>query len=231
MTLAELKDRIKISEANIRKHFGESVIVDGILSPELYFSSKKKIMWILKEPYDDFDENGIPCGGGWHFNEAILEKKNISDFHKDSRKTFEPMIYATYSILNGYPPSSEMPCIADKPDMIDALKGIAYVNVKKTPGYKKSAETIITDSYIRNRQILLEQIRLFEPEIVIFGYTLHHFVRDLNLKMDDRKEIGKFYYYKSPNKLFLGAYHPSCWVIGKWNYIDTIIEICKKETE
>lgn len=36
-------------------------IYDGLYSPELYWNSPLRIMWILKEPYDDFDnETGKP---------------------------------------------------------------------------------------------------------------------------------------------------------------------------
>ena len=40
-------------------------IYDGVVDAEAYLASKPKIMWILKEPYDDFDAKGTPQGGGW----------------------------------------------------------------------------------------------------------------------------------------------------------------------
>ena len=40
-------------------------IYDGVVDAEAYLASKPRIMWILKEPYDDFDAKGTPQGGGW----------------------------------------------------------------------------------------------------------------------------------------------------------------------
>ena len=40
-------------------------IYDGVVDAEAYLAAKPKIMWILKEPYDDFDAEGMPAGGGW----------------------------------------------------------------------------------------------------------------------------------------------------------------------
>ncbi len=40
-------------------------IYDGVVDAEAYLASKPRIMWILKEPYDDFDAKGHPQGGGW----------------------------------------------------------------------------------------------------------------------------------------------------------------------
>ena len=40
-------------------------IYDGVVDTEAYLAAQPKIMWILKEPYDDFDAEGMPVGGGW----------------------------------------------------------------------------------------------------------------------------------------------------------------------
>jgi hypothetical protein len=42
-------------------------IHDGVADLEGYLASSPRIMWILKEPYDDFNENGEPVGGGWSY--------------------------------------------------------------------------------------------------------------------------------------------------------------------
>ena len=40
-------------------------IYDGVVDAEAYLATKPKVLWILKEPYDDFDAKGMPAGGGW----------------------------------------------------------------------------------------------------------------------------------------------------------------------
>ena len=49
-------------------------ICDGVADIKGYLSSNPKIMWLLKEPHDDFTANGNPKGGGWPFTEYF---KNI----------------------------------------------------------------------------------------------------------------------------------------------------------
>ena len=39
-------------------------IYDGVVDAAGYLAARPKVLWILKEPYDDFDENGNPWGGG-----------------------------------------------------------------------------------------------------------------------------------------------------------------------
>ena len=34
-------------------------IIDGVMDPESYFKAGIKIAWVLKEPYDDFDDNWV----------------------------------------------------------------------------------------------------------------------------------------------------------------------------
>ncbi len=46
-------------------------IIDGIFNIEMYQKEPLRILWILKEPYDD-------DGGGWSFPEEL--RKDISSF-------------------------------------------------------------------------------------------------------------------------------------------------------
>ena len=71
MTVQELETR----EEEIQKQIDEVAqkhnlmicakpIKDGIYSAEKYLSAPLRLMWVLKEPYDEVD-NGIAGGGGW----------------------------------------------------------------------------------------------------------------------------------------------------------------------
>ena len=118
-----------------------------------YLTAKYKVLWILKEPYAEFDKEGNPKGGGWHMKEAILPKTKLSDF-KAGRNTFEPMIYTTWSILNNFPKWNKMEDIENVPDMITAIKSIGYINVKKIPGFKASSSAVISDNYNKFKELL-----------------------------------------------------------------------------
>ena len=47
-------EKLGLSTANLKP------IPDGVLDAEKYLTSSRKIMWVLKEPYDDIDEEGNP---------------------------------------------------------------------------------------------------------------------------------------------------------------------------
>ncbi len=45
-------------------------ITDGVADVAAYLDGPK-VMWILKEPYDDVDSQGTSCGGGWDISSAF----------------------------------------------------------------------------------------------------------------------------------------------------------------
>ncbi|MCW3091747.1 MAG: hypothetical protein JWP81_2816 [Ferruginibacter sp.] len=183
-------------------------ILDGVFDPEKYLSAKYKILWILKEPYDEFDDDGVPFGGGWHLKDVILPKQKFQEF-TGGRKTFEPMIYASWGILNNFCLWDDMNDVSKDPTMLEALKSIAYINVKKLPGYKASYYKTINDAYAKHKDILLKQIEYINPDIIIGGATLGLFINDLGLsKKDNIRHKGLNYFIKE-NKIFIEAYHPA----------------------
>jgi len=50
-------------------------IYDGVYDVEKYLASSPRIMWILKEPYDDFTSEGKPTGGGWAIYDCFTPEK------------------------------------------------------------------------------------------------------------------------------------------------------------
>jgi hypothetical protein len=201
--------------------------LDGIISPEDYLKAKYKILWILKEPYDEVDENGKPYGGGWDMKEVLDKKKSISEF-KGDRRTFQRMIYTSYSILNNFSLWVDIPNI-ETPEVFNTLKSISYINVKKMPGYSSSVKSVIKKAYDENREILFKQIQIGEPDIIIGGGTLDLFLSDLGFTNKDLniRESGSFPYYIKKKQLFIGAYHPSYLSIDEETYCNDIINTIK----
>ncbi len=207
--------RTKINEINeliyetiISENSETSPITDGIIDVDKYFSAEHKILWILKEPYDDFDDKGEPCGGGWGLDEAINSKKTIHEF-KGSRQTFTPMIYTSWGILNEFCLWGNMRNIEDDPEMLDALKSIAYINVKKLPGHTTSHHSVIENAYHKHKVILLKQIEYYEPDIIIGGSTLHNFFKDLGFTGDEMQKHGSVNFIIKDKQIFIDAYHPA----------------------
>ena len=64
---------------------------DGVFNIEGYCQSSPRIMWILKQPYDDM-KKGKPHGGGWEVYGAFEN----SDAH--TNMTWQPIVYSLVGI-------------------------------------------------------------------------------------------------------------------------------------
>jgi len=213
-TLNELQDRVdeinKLIEEKIKSKDNPNIfpITDGIIDINKYYNAKYKILWILKEPYDGFDDDGMPSGGDWDLCDVIRKKQTIYDFI-GGRRTFKPMIYTSWSILNDFCLWDYMDNVEDNPTMLEAFKSIAYINIKKLPGYTSSSSSVIKNAYQLYKDILLKQIDYYNPDIVIGGSTLDYFFNDLGFKGEEMQKHESVYYIVKDNKIFIKAYHPS----------------------
>lgn len=183
-------------------------IYDGLYSPELYWNSPLRIMWILKEPYDDFDnETGKPIGGDWSITKDLFHTP--SNF--GNNKTGEMVIYSTYGIINNKQ-WNEMEYIHKDPDMCKCLQKIAYINLSKMPAYTTSSDSSLWKKYDKWKEITLKQIKGYEPNVLIFGNTFKYFENDLkethlsNMSITQDKNMINF--YKNEERILIDAWHP-----------------------
>jgi len=183
-------------------------ILDGIVDPERFLSAKYKILWILKEPYDDFDDEGVPFGGGWDLKEVLKSKNSIQEY-EGGKPTFKPMLYTSWGILNNFCLWNDMGNVEKDISMMEALKSIAYINVKKIPGHKSSYYKVIQDAYDQHKNILLKQIEYINPDIIIGGSTLGLFLNDLQLSRNETVRHRGINYFIKNGKIFIEAYHPA----------------------
>lgn len=199
-------------------------ITDGVHSIDGYLNSPTKIMWILKEPVDDVI-NGKPAGGGWSITDHCFGVKD----NVWSQPTWQPIIYITYGYLHGLM-WKDMNWIRDDKDMANVLENIAYLNVSKMPGYSKSDWKKINEGYSIWKTILEKQIKLYEPQVIIFGGTFSHFKNDYEargLKSIDTVQ-GVIDVYKIDDKILIDAYHPLQTQFDRGTYVDSIILMLKK---
>ena len=213
MTHQELTSKSKeidtlINETIISTQEETYPILDGIIDIEKYLAAKFKILWILKEPYDDFDDDGTPFGGGWDLKEVIKSNNSIHNY-SGGKPTFKPMLYTSWGILNDFCLWDDMGNVEKEPSMLDALKSIAYINVKKLPGHKSSYYKVINDAYSQHKDILLKQIEFINPDIIIGGGTLGLFLDDLGLSRKDAIRFKGINYFIKDKKILIEAYHPA----------------------
>ena len=112
--------------------------------------------------------------------------------------------------------------------MKDVLKQVAYININKMPAYRYSNDGSILQCYNLWRTILLEQINVYNPEIIIFGNTFKFFKGDLlgeDAKPTKRMD-GVVHIYEKDGVKMLDAYHPNQKSISRDVYVNFIIELC-----
>ncbi len=193
---------------------------DGVINPEMYCQAPIKILWILKEVNDD---------GGYcqrkAFNKSI---ENLMKDRKDWYRTLDPIIYTTYSLLNGFMLWDEMDYIKDNPQMIDVLKQISYINIKKEAGGSVSFNDVLSKAYQKNRNIIINQIELSNPEVIICGNTLEFLMDDLKINKEELTAIDNIEYIIQGSRLIINAYHPNQRTITQEEYCDSIIKLVKK---
>jgi hypothetical protein len=230
--LIEFEKQCKEVEASICAQYVDpnglsEPIVDGIVNHYEYLNSKFKILWILKEPYDDL-KDGVPCGGGWHFCNDFLAPDGFYKRIKQARSTWHPIIYTTYGLLNDFMQYESMDYIRDDESMAEIVRSIGVINVKKLPGYTRTYDyESICQAYINHKDILLKQVNTYNPDIIIGGSTLQLFYDDLGIRQG-MKNCGSIDYAIKDSKLFIAAYHPAQTKIKRDIYVNDILNIAKK---
>ena len=237
MTASELEEKQKEMHEKIRnnakmhglikqKPFLEP-IYDGVADPKGYLETNPKIMWLLKEPYDDLTPSGKHKGGGWSFIDDIFNNTKWSDFWKSSTM-WQLMIQINYAIHNSCD-WKDLKYIAEKPEMADELKKTAYINLSKMPADSTSSDTHLWNCFPLWKSILLEQINLYEPDVIIFGNTFAFFTEILKINYNPIHTISGRWgvdAYKKNNLILIDAYHPARkgGEDGGYDYVTSIIE-------
>jgi hypothetical protein len=211
------------------------VITDGALNPESYYQllsqeEKPRIMWLMKEPYDS--ENGT--GGGWDFYEGFFKDK--PSYYEGlvksrSRSTWQPVVYITHSIMNDYLPYDDMDYIRDNPKMAEALNHIAWVNLHKLPaiGMTRSNHDRIVEVYRNSKDLLQKQIEMLRPNVIICGGTFP--IIRYGLEGVKLVKFGSVNYFVHEGTMYVDAYHPAQTTIGREDYCNDIIMLCKAFNE
>jgi hypothetical protein len=178
---------------------------DGIINAEFYKNSALKILWILKEVNHDGDISD------WDMTEILQDIKTDKGMEKGWEKTFGPIVYTTYGILKNKM-WDEIPYYSDKPEIIDILKEIAYINVKKTSGNSTTHFSTLESAYKENKTLLFGQINKINPSIIIYGGTYYLFENDIEENV------------KNKNIKHIDAYHPAQRQITHEKYFNQIVE-------
>ncbi len=199
-------------------------VYDGIVDIDQYLSkSGLKILWILKEPHEGA-KSGELVGSGWDYSEFFHV---VPDYYKTAPSTWQPLIYATYGILNDFTKYEKMDYIRNKKEMAEIIRQIAFINVKKIIGHTTSNNSIIEKAYFDFKELLHKQIEIYNPDIIIGGGTMPLFYKELGIIQEDEEMHGSLKFVVKNKKLYISAYHPAQRKKGMtWNiYVNDIISI------
>ena len=208
-------------------------VYDGVANPAGYLAAKLRLMWILKEPYDDWDDDGTPCGGGWTFFRDVAKGKTLAQV-ANANPALRNVAYASHAILVGIGPYGDEPWISDAPmDYERALRSIAFANVGKMPAGRTTSDERLFACYEQWKEILFEQIELYDPDILVFGNTLQCFAPDMGIDLSGpvRKIVrggSTVDVHVWRGKRVLWAPHPAAHVPpGEW--VDSVIVAARME--
>ncbi len=191
-------------------------IMDGILLPDQYVQVKRKILFIAKEPNDD--------AGNWDF-------KYPKEPYKNNNFWF-PLKYITYGILNPELSWEEIPVVTESKEVNEVLYNVAYININKFPSGATTDMQHLKERYIKYRDMLLEQLKIMNPEIVICMGTFETIKEDLVDSTFSKIEKRNRSAYYNNDLIVLDWYHVG-YSYGKrgieWeDYCKDAIDVCKE---
>lgn len=196
------------------KSQNSAIITDGIVDENQYLSSKYKILYVMKE---------VNGGKDWDLREFL--------YQGGRSQTWDNVARWTQGILNLDKDYSweELSENNEKRREI-YLKKIGSINLKKTGGGYTSVDKEISKAARENREILKNQVNIYNPDIIICCGTAGNFVNSIL----DPKEIKwpmtqrGVEYIKYKEKTILSFAHPEARIRDAYLYyalVDAVREI------
>lgn len=170
----------------------KGIIKDGVINPAEYNKQTTKVLFIAKEhnPLKDPHESG-DYREWWNDDVRYPFSHRLSEW--------------AHGIINDFPPYEQI----KHSDKKDALRSIAFINLKKTTG-KSSSDIKVLSSYVNaSRNLLLDQIREIAPTIIVCCLRYDTLPKQLFDFKDMRPALPKFGYQYWKNIPVLNFYHPS----------------------
>jgi len=212
---ADARIRQLVDSIYVDKSGRAEAIYDGVIDVDQYCKSPCRILWVLKEPWDEPNSSG----GGWSLADALREKPVSAH----SPPTFHPIIYIAYGLFNKVTAWSDIPDVSAMKNPESILHQIAFINAKKLPGVTRGAYApSIMEWFSKGKEIVMEQIATYAPEIV-FGCS-PHFPAILDALQSgwrsEARSVGSAVHVWHQNTLFVHVYHPGQTQISWESYVE-----------
>ncbi|OJV16214.1 MAG: hypothetical protein BGO21_00745 [Dyadobacter sp. 50-39] len=189
----------------IKKFYSESKLVgstnyfvrDGIINEPLYRHQKKRVLFVAKEhniiPKGQYQERPDDGYVEW-WNEHV----HLQFSHRIAEWAF--------GIQNGFPSFSHT---LDYQLKHEALKSIAFINVKKSGGSSISDMDVISEYIEQTRDLLLRQILEIDPTHIVTCFRSDRLAEQLLNITLQRPSHGAFGYGMWKETQVVNFFHPS----------------------
>ncbi|HZY38178.1 MAG TPA: hypothetical protein VFE53_16090 [Mucilaginibacter sp.] len=189
----------KLFEAIIDEENEIEVVKDGIIDIPKYCNSMHKILWVLKEANQ-------ADGCGYDMRTGIAESIKTNP---ETRYTFLPIVYTSFGILHNCDWNLIPDLDEEDQSIADIIENVGFVNIKKVPGGRKTNPRELEEAFDSHGDIVLKQIKDYDPDIVILCYVSNLLAKPLGLTSNFEKTLGGITYWVKHTKLYIQVYHPN----------------------
>ena len=195
-------------------HQNQIFVSDGFIDKPEWDKScdNKKVLFVLKEAHD---KKAI---SDWSLPDDLRERKPLERMWKRVCEWVYAIRYTTAEHIEAYP------MLTDAENTL-LIKSIAVMNIKKSNGKSSSNPEEISAYADADKEEIIREIELIDPDIIVCGSTFHDVNRIVNRITDNQIEAsekaGSFAYSKilgGRERLFINFYHPANFYPPFMNY-------------
>ncbi|GAB3226314.1 hypothetical protein [Spirosoma arcticum] len=173
------------------------IIKDGIINTELYNSQKRKILLIAKE-HNFINKLKYPNGYEGDYRYWWDNHLNYTFSHRISEWSF--------GVADDFRTPYEEISWEQK---MNALRSIAFINVKKTGGGSSSNPNTILSYIEASRDLLQQQITAVDPDLIICCFRHDFYVSKLLEVSMERVPTNHYSLGTWQDRKVINSYHPS----------------------
>lgn len=132
--------------------------------------------------YDDTDEEGNPAGGGWTMFKDFVREGRLAET-VNANPALRNVARVSWALLSGASRHADIPKILDKPEVAECLLRVCYLNTGKMPTATTANREQLQKIHGEWRDIVLDQVKLADPDLLIFGGTLDVWAADFGIDL------------------------------------------------
>ncbi len=155
-------------------HEGKAFFPDGIVDPERWANTERKILFINKEAHDNNDPNSK----GFDLREIIRDDwdgvpKEVT--YSVVATWAYALIYASADATEPYPRYD----MIDREKQRESLLSSAVINIKKSGGRTSSIDQDLKKYVEEDGDLIRRQVDLIDPEIIVCGGVWYNMIQPL----------------------------------------------------